>query len=267
MKSTNDPPSAREYLENLAAAGRYHFDAAEAREALGVSPAATSSALHRLAKQGLITSPARGFYVIVPPEYRSLRCLPAEQFIPALMEREGRAYYAGLLTAAQYHGAAHQRPQALQVFVNGRRRDLTCGRVRVTFMLSSRLEDVPVQTLNTPRGTLRVSTPEATAIDLIGYYEQAGGLDQVATVLSELAERLNADKLPAAAEVAPIPWAQRLGYLLEQVGAPEKATALKEYVHFRARESTSLLPGAPHEDSERDAGWKLYVNATVELGW
>jgi predicted transcriptional regulator of viral defense system len=264
MKSENEPPNAREYIQNLAAAGRYHFDSAEAEVGLGVSAAARNAALHRLAKQGLIASPARGFYVIVPPEYRALGCLPAEQFIPALMKREGRSYYAGLLTGAQYHGAAHQRPQAFQVFVDRRRRELVCGKVRVDFMLRSRLQEVPVQTLNTPRGTLRVSTPEATAIDLVGYQEQAGGLNQVATVLSELAERLRADRLPAAADTAPIPWAQRLGYLLAQVGAPEKAADLKEYVHAHARESTALLPGAPHEDSQRDAGWKLYVNAAVE---
>lgn len=264
MKSTNRPSHARDYIETLAAAGRYHFDSEQAREALRVSAEAASSALHRLAKQGLIASPARGFYVVVPPEYRSLGCLPAEQFIPALMEREGRGYYAGLLTAAQYHGAAHQRPQAFQVFVDRRRRDLTCGKVRATFMLSSRLEDVPVETLNTPRGTLRLSTPEATALDLIGYYEQAGGLSQVAAVLSELAEKLRPEKLPEAAETVPVPWAQRLGYLLEQLDAAEKTPALKQYVQDRARESTALLPGAPHENSPRDADWKLYVNAAVE---
>jgi len=264
MISENDAPSAREYIENLAAAGRYHFDSAKAQAALGVSSAARNAALHRLAKQGLIASPARGFYVIVPPEYRSLGCLPAEQFIPALMNWEGRSYYAGLLTAAQYHGAAHQRPQAFQVFVDRRRRNLVCGSVRVTFMLCSRLQDVPVETLNTPRGTLHISTPEATAIDLVGYYERAGGLNQVATVLSELVERLRPDRLPAAAEAAPIPWAQRLGYLLEEVGAAEKATHLKDHVRRHAHESTALLPGARHEDSPRDASWKLYVNTAVE---
>ena len=264
MKSEPRYSNARDYLSGLAASGRYHFVSREARSALGVSADAAKLALNRLARQGLIASPARGFYVIVPPEYRALGCLPAEQFIPALMDREGRAYYAGLLTAAQYHGAAHQRPQAFQVFVDSRRRELVCGKVRVVFMLSSRLQEVPVQILNTPRGTLRVSTPEATAIDLVGYQVQAGGLNQVAAVLSELAERLRADKLPAAAEAAPIPWAQRLGYLLDLVGAAEKATDLKEYVRARAHQSTALLPGVPHEDSERDAGWKLYVNAGVE---
>lgn len=44
-----------------------------------------------------------------------------------------------------------------------------------------------------------VSTPEATALDLIGYQYHAGGLDQVATVLSELAERIDPEKLAAAA--------------------------------------------------------------------
>lgn len=47
----------------------------------------------------------RRFYVIVPSEYRSLSCLPADQFIPALMKHLGLAYYAGLLTAAQYYGS------------------------------------------------------------------------------------------------------------------------------------------------------------------
>jgi len=45
--------------------------------------------------------PYRGFYVIVSPEYRSLGCRPAEQFIPDLMEYLGEVYYAGLLSAAE----------------------------------------------------------------------------------------------------------------------------------------------------------------------
>ena len=264
MKANSDHPKAREYIENLAATGRYHFVSAEARSALGVSAAATNAALHRLAKQGLIASPARGFYVVVPPEYRSLGCLPADQFIPALMKSQGRPYYAGLLTAAQYHGAAHQRPQEFQVFIDRKRRPLSCGKVRVAFMLRKRLEHVPVEKLNTPRGQLLVSTPEATAIDLIGYRDQAGGLDRVAMVVMELTERLRPENLPAAAAAAPIAWAQRLGYLLEHMGASEKAIDLKAYVRARARESTVLLPGAPQGDSPRDKGWKLWVNAVVE---
>jgi len=50
----------------------------------------------------------------------------------------------------------------------------------------------PVQNFNTRRGTLLVSSPEATALDLVGYATRhAGGLIQVAGVLPELAERID----------------------------------------------------------------------------
>jgi hypothetical protein len=74
--------SARNYVSGLAASGRYHFTSREARSALGVSAAAAKLALNRLAKQKAIASPARSFYVVIPPEYQSLGCLPADQFIP-----------------------------------------------------------------------------------------------------------------------------------------------------------------------------------------
>lgn len=74
--------NARTFIADLAAQGRYHFAIADARASLGVSQAAAKLALLRLGKQGLIASPARGFYIIVPPEYKRLGCLPADQFIP-----------------------------------------------------------------------------------------------------------------------------------------------------------------------------------------
>jgi len=263
MKS--DPrPHARDYLAGLAARGHYDFGSRDAQEALGVSPAATKLALNRLAKQGLIASPARGFYVIVPPEYRSLGSLPAEQFIPALMQRLGLAYYVGLLSAAQYHGAAHHRPQEFQVMLAKRHRPIVCGAVRVAFVIRKNIATVPIQGFNTPRGTVLVSTPEATAIDLVGYPGHVGGLDQVVTVLGELAEKLQPDRLVAAALTAPAPWSQRLGYLLEKADAGDCAKALKLYVRQHVRQTAVLLPMAAKKGATLNADWKLIVNADVE---
>ncbi|MCZ6772027.1 MAG: type IV toxin-antitoxin system AbiEi family antitoxin [Proteobacteria bacterium] len=255
---------AREYVAGLAAGGRYHFVSSDAQAALGVSSAAAKLALNRLKKQKAIASPARGFYVIVPPEYRALGCLPADQFIPALMERLGLPYYAGLLSAAQYHGAAHHRPQEFQVCVGTKRRAIRCGAVRVAFIVRKRIKDVPVRSFNTPRGTILVSTPEATALDLVGYPDHAGGLDQVATILSELAERIDPEKLVATARSAPLPWAQRLGYLLELVGGDDKTAGLKAHVREHVRHAAVLLPSAPLERERRDRDWKLLINAKVE---
>ena len=256
--------SAKDLIETLASKGRYSFTSEEARAALKVSPDASKLALNRLARQGLITSPARGFYIIIPPEYRSLGCLPAEQFIPDLMKSKGLTYYAGRLTAAQYYGAAHQRPQEFQVFVQKNRRPIHCGKVRVKFIARKNIDDVPVRKFNTPRGELRVSTPEGTAIDLAGYPEHVGGPDQVATVLSELASEIDVSALIKAAATAPITWVQRLGYMLELVDAENPAAGLREYVDQHAREYTTLIPGRKNAGGQRLQDWKLVINAGLE---
>jgi predicted transcriptional regulator of viral defense system len=264
VKSNKDHIAAKDLIETLASKGRYSFTSEEARAALKVSSDASKLALNRLARQGQITSPARGFYVIVPPEYRSLGCLPAEQFIPDLMKNKGLPYYAGLLTAAQMYGAAHQRPQEFQVFTQTNRRPIRCGRVRVKFIAKKNIDEVEVRKFNTSRGELKASTPEATAIDLAGYPQHAGGLDQVATVLSELAVEMDATVLVKAAATAPITWVQRLGYMLELVEAEHIAEGIKEYVGQHAREYTLLVPTDKIDAGERLQDWKLIVNSKLE---
>ena len=257
-------PRARDVVGDLAARGRYHFTLAEFRLRLGVSDDAARQALSRLAARGAVASPARGFYVIVPPEYRRLGCLPADQFIPALMERRRLPYYVGLLSAAQYHGAAHHRPQEFQVLIEKNRPAIACGSIKVVFVARRNMHVVPVQSFNNPRGTVLVSTVEATAVDLVGYMHRAGGVDRATGVLSELADHMAPQRLVDASNTASILWAQRLGYLLEHVGAGEKAALLKDHVRKTARNFTKLLPSASIDGALRSEDWRLYVNADVE---
>jgi len=70
-------------------AGHSSFASSDAREALGVSAHASKLALNRRAQQKIFASPARRFYVGFPSEYRSLGFLLADQFVPALMQRQG----------------------------------------------------------------------------------------------------------------------------------------------------------------------------------
>jgi predicted transcriptional regulator of viral defense system len=256
-------PTATAYITDLSSSGRYHFTTADAARALGVSLVATRAALRRLAAKGAIASPARGFHVIVPPEYRRLGCLPPEQFVPQLLASRRLAYYVGLLSAAELHGAAHHRPQQFQVMVERPRPSIACGQVRVAFVARRAVARVAVEERNTPRGTVRVSTPEATALDLAGYPGRVGGLDVVATVVSELVERLDGAKLAAAAGLVPVPWAQRLGYVLELVGGEARTAALAEVVRERAREYVPLATGG-RRGKERSARWRVEINAKVE---
>jgi predicted transcriptional regulator of viral defense system len=257
-------PSAAKYILGLAERGRLHFTTDEAVASLGGSVPTVRAALRRLKAKGEIADPHRGFYVIVPPEYRRLECLPADQFVPQLMEHLGELYYVALLSAAELHGAAHQRPQSFQVMVKANRRAIECGEVRVQFVARKDLERTPVVEKNTPRGPLRVATPEATALELVGYADHCGGLDNVATVLADLVETLDPLKLVAAAALCPIAWVQRLGYLFDIGGHRELGDALVSHVKEHAHVVAPLVRAKTKTGAERLERWKLAVNASVE---
>jgi predicted transcriptional regulator of viral defense system len=252
------------YIDGLAARGRYCFTTAEAGAAVGSSPIAVRAAIRRLREKGRVAMPFRGFHLIVPPEYRALGCLPADQFVPQLMAHLGLAYYAGLLSAAHLHGAAHQAPMVFQTIVAANRPAIRCGRVRVAFVARRNVTEIPSVQKNTVRGVLRVSTPEATAFDLVGYPGHAGGLSNVATILSELAETMDAEKLLAETAHSPLPWTQRLGYLLECVEAASLAVPLAAHVAVHAKEYVPLRPRTSIARAARDARWRLFVNDAVE---
>ncbi len=257
--------TAADLLDDLASHGRYHFSTTDAGLRLGGSAAAARAALRRLRKKGWIAAPYRSFHVIVPPEYRTLGCLPPEQFIPELMAHLGEPYYVGLLSAAEFHGAAHHRPQEFQVVTAANRSALRCGRVRVAFVARHNAGEIPVVTFNTPRGVVRVASPETTALDVVGYPRHGGGLDNVATVLAELAEVLDPEELArVAARTSPTPWAQRLGFLLERVGAGDRCGPLAALVAERATHVTPLSTRASMRGAPRDERWRLAVNVEVE---
>lgn len=258
-------PVYDDFIQGLAESGRNHFTIEEAQQALARSLPSVRGGLRRLIERGRLASPARGFYVVVPPEYRRLGCLPAEQFIPQLMAVTGASYYAGLLSAAQYHGAAHHRPQQFQVMLESPRRPIHCGSVVVKFIVRANLRRVPTMKVNTPQGFLDVSTVEASAVDLVGYPEHVGGLDGAATVLSELGEQIDPSQLVAAVATAPLSWAQRLGFLLEHLGYEERAERLAEYVRERAVDDVALATGMPVTGDARSARWRVRINAEIEV--
>jgi len=255
---------AGQYIEELASTGRHHFTTHDAVAALSGSHAAVRAQLRRLKQKGLVAEPARSFHVIVPPEYRRLGCLPADQFIDHLMLACGEPYYVALLSAAERHGAGHQRPQAMQVMVRTNREAIECGPVRIEFVARSALEQMPVAVFNTPRGVVRYSTAEVTALELVGYPNHVGGLSNVATVLSDLAEEMAGAKLLEAASMSPVSWSQRLGYLLELVGELDLAQVLEPFVQEHAQSYTPLRRAASTAGGERIAAWKLIVNVEVE---
>ncbi len=141
---------------------------------------------------------------------------------------------------------------------------IKCGKMRGEFIFRKNAAKISTEPRNTPAGVLKISTPAATALDLIGYVGHCAGLDNVATVLAELAEKIDAERLHELAELSPIAWVQRLGYLIELVGAREKAKRIAGYIAEKRPVRTPLAPAISIKGARMDNRWRVFVNTQVE---
>lgn len=261
-----------EYLEKIRSVGRRAFTLEQAQNDLSVSKASILSAISRLKKRGKIFSPVKGLYVIIPPEYRLLGCLPAEELIPLCMRYLNRSYYAGLLTAGKYYGAAHQKPAVFQVFVDKRMKSpLKCGQVKIEFFYKKNITNSPLNDFKVQTGYLKISSPELTAMDLLQNIKHSGGINNVATVLSELIESIKPDRLITFAQQQDtVSWLQRLGYILEKLNPMDTDSkdcilkALKEYLASKSYKAVPLDPKLPVTGYPRNNQWKVIENETFE---
>lgn len=252
------------WIEALPAQGRYSFTRDEAMTVLGLSRMTFKRSAGRLAARKKIARIHGQFYIVVPPEYAAAGVLPVDWFIVKFMEYLGRPFYAGVLTAAEYHGAAHQRPQRYQVVTDRPLRAIACRGMGISFFVRKNTRNIPVQQVKGVTGYIPVSTPEATALDLIRYSRRIGGLNRVLTVLQELGEVINPVKLVVAAKLdGSIAYAQRLGWLLGQGGFAARAVRLARWVAGRKPLPVRLAPSVPLRGSRRDKRWNLWVNEEV----
>ncbi len=254
------------WVEQLQARGRYTFTRTEAESNTARSFVAAQSALRRLKAKGHVVSPRHGFYVVVPPEYRAAGSPPASWFIDDLMRHLGQPYYVALLSAAAIHGAAHQQPMVFQVVTNKPTREMRVGKVAIQFSMSRRVEKLPAIPQQTETGTMRVATPETTAFDLVRYPASAGHLSNAATVLSELAERLDAQALAAIAPLVRLPDVQRLGFLLDAVGQGQLAEPLADWLKGQQPHTVALHPGGEEPVGVKpNRRWHVLGNVELEV--
>ncbi|MCX6910368.1 MAG: type IV toxin-antitoxin system AbiEi family antitoxin [Verrucomicrobia bacterium] len=257
--------SLSEFANRLQSGGRYTFTKTEAQKATGLRANAFKIAAWRLQQQKRIAGLRRGFYVIVPMEYRAAGILPPDWFVDDLMKFIGQPYYVGLLSAAALHGAAHQQPQVYCVVTSKPVRVIEAARVKIRFYKKADLQATPTVKVRTFTGDIPVSNPAATALDLVAYEKQVGGLDRVMTVLQELGESINAETLVQAAEANPqLAFVQRLGWLLDKAGFEAVTGKLRDWLGKRGVKPVVLDTAQPAKGFPRDPKWSVIVNTEVE---
>ena len=252
-------------VDSYQATGRYVLLRDQALEALGISDEALKKAVQRLVAKRRLAVPRRGFFIIVPMEYRDAGAPPPAWFIDDLMKFCGQPYYVGLLSAAALHGAAHHQPQEFQVMTNKQLRSAVAGRASLRFFRKRHVEHVPTMEMKTETGTMRVSTPEATALDLLLYLAGAGHLGNVATVLGELAEKMDGQRLVETAKLdGELSNAQRLGHILDRVGAGHLGVALAAWIAERRPRFVPLRSDRSAHQAAKDIRWHVLVNESLE---
>lgn len=264
--NTAEPRSLGAYVDSCQANGQYSFTREQALGALFLSDEAFRKAVQRLIAKKRLVVPRRGFYVILPLEYIHAGALPPDWYVDALMRFSRQQYYVGLLSAASLYGAAHHQPQQFQIITSAHLRPVLVGRVQLCFYEKRRIKSTPVVEMKTETGSMHVSTPEATAIDLLRYPDAAGQLANIANVLAELAEKIDGERLMKLAmkenDVALI---QRLGYLLTHVGAQSLSEPLAQWVSSQQPRYTGLQSAAPTKKATKDKRWRLLVNDDIEV--
>ena len=199
---------------------------------------------------------------MVPAEYRTWGAIPAAWFIDPMMRHLGRYYYVALLTAAAQHGASHQAAQTFQVVTDRHVEDRDFDRVRLRFQTSALAAQTPVEQVNTPTGTMAVSTREATAGDLVERPGKSGGLSNVATILREIGE-LDGAELARLSALRPRTHARRLGWLLTKFRGDVETNSLRAVADPGKGAPIPLAAGGSPQGTV-DEDWGVIVNTEVE---
>ncbi|MDO5503720.1 MAG: type IV toxin-antitoxin system AbiEi family antitoxin [Actinomycetia bacterium] len=261
--TTEERVRAVQLVDWLLARGRSSITTSEIAAVLGIPQDQVRRRLHAPASRGEWVSPARGLWIPVPAQFRLWGAPEGIEIIDAMMAHLGAGYYVGWLTAAEIHGAAHQAPQVFQVATDRAVQDRQVGRTRFTFATRTALRHIPTVAHPTRAGTAMVSTREATMLDIAADISLAGGIDNAATVLIELAEdSRDADALAAAAAHHCAAALRRAGWVLDRLGGLDTDTL--HQLADKHDAAPSLLDPTGPTTGHIDQHWQLRINRDVQ---
>ncbi|HQS83346.1 MAG: hypothetical protein B7Y25_00310 [Alphaproteobacteria bacterium 16-39-46] len=260
------------YIKDIRKDGKRCFTILDIVEKFHVSNSHARVALHRLLKTGDLISPARGLYVIVPPEHQPHGSIPPQELVPLVMQYLGAHYYVALLSAGLFHGATHQKPARFQVISDKRiKHPSTFGDVEIDYIYKKYVLELPTQDFTVSTGYLKLATPELVALDLLEYPNHAGGLNHIATVFSELIENLDPIKLINLAKDTHAEYQlQRIGYILDHIdvmdepGAEIMIDALARHVQENKPSYLPLASEISKTGYARCKKWRIIENSEIE---
>ncbi|MFI5344250.1 MAG: type IV toxin-antitoxin system AbiEi family antitoxin [Chlamydiales bacterium] len=252
-------------LNDLQINATYVFHQDDLSNRVKSSPEAIRKAVARLLEKKRIVRLQHGLFLIVPLEYQNMGAPPPVWYIDSIMSYLKLPYYVAILTASSLHGATHQQPAEFQVVTTKQMKPLKIGRATIRFYCKKQTENIPIQKMKSDTGYFNVATPESTAFDLVKYVKAAGSLHNAATVLAELSQKIDPEKLVSIASFFDLATIQRAGYLLDTYGERQVTHALLKWISKQQPRYVPLRPRRSLKNAKRDARWHLIINDTVEI--
>ena len=231
VKEPRQIGAAEAFIDARLALGRVAFSLTDLTKESGLSAIAAKRQLSRLGGKVARVSPRQPFYLIVAPEHRAMGAPPAAWWLNDYFNWLGQPYYLALQSAASSFGSNPQALQMTQVMTDRPVRPVKVGRIQVRFFVKRGIVRTPTQQLAQASAPLCISTPEATAFDLIRYATSIGGIERAAETIAPLLPSLRARELKRvlAAEDEPAS-AQRLGFVVEAGGAEKLAKVIYDWL-------------------------------------
>lgn len=262
------PLDAEAALRAIQSGARYFFEASEFAKLVrrDLDSPAVKKALHRLVKKGLIVLATKrpAGWLIVPAEQAHYGAPPATWWLDDCLKRLEPNYYVALLSAARHWGSAHYAIQDTQVMVSKPRLALTPGRLKVNFFSKRAIARTPTWVVTSGVAPWRVSTREATLLDLIRHQSEIGGIESVVRIARDLAPKIELTGLTQSLNaIGQVPVAQRLGFILDRLSLKKPAQSVDDWLetHRTMRCPLELPVAADARGLVVDGRWNIQYDA------
>lgn len=257
-------PSESRIVLGLQERGERRLTRRQIIDQLQTSPNAADQIIRSLRQKGWIEKAGWGRYLLVPAEYGPDRI--GETSILALASHIVDPYWFAWSTAAQIHGLTTQYRWQIWVATTrqARRRELHDHRIDIVKVVEQRA--FGIETVEKDGVALQVSDRERTLLDCVEKPKRAGGLGEVAMMISFARKDIDWQRLVAhARRFGNVAAVQRLGWLADRIGIPFPADArarLKALI--RPGHRAPLDPSAAAGKSRYDPQWQVWVNVPDE---
>ena len=277
----------RKWIQSLEEKGIYSFSMQELKEVFPLLKEKTIlNTLGTLKKQEKLLPLWNGIYSIVrfmdignATDNKAIREEGKPYFyIETLMQHLKREYYVALLSAVEVHLSPKEALQANEITVITSLpplRDSFRGQGKIRYFVKKdikNLREIGVKRKTLPfsikERTLRVASLELTAVDLLLYEKEIGGIQKAVEVIQRIKKHLSWQELPTEVIFStPVSIFQRLGYVLSFIKEEELAERLKERVLSTGKKfrRTLLKTDVPEKGGEPFCPiWKIVVNISLQ---